>query len=90
MFLKELQSNETIRFRVPGQVARAIEKVKAECDLLGWKFSLNEEIARMILKACKHALTEIEAEKKRREKLNKESQKGSSVPEAKQYRLPLS
>ena len=90
MFLKELQSNETVRFRVPGQVARAIEKVKAESELLEWKFSLNEEIARMIMKACRQAMTEIEAEKKRREKLNKESQKNSSGPEAKQHRLPIS
>lgn len=90
MFLKEVEPNKTVRFRVPGHVAREFEKVRAESERLGWKFWLNEEVARLILKSCRQALTEIDAEKKRREKLNKESQKDSSVPEAKQYRLPLS
>ncbi len=90
MFLIKIEPNETVRFRVPGHVAQEFEKVRAESERLGWKFGLNEEVARLILKSCRQALTEIDAEKKRREKLNKESQKDSSVPEAKQYRLPLS
>ena len=90
MFLKKIEPNETVRFRVPGHVAQEFKKVRAESELLGWKFELNEEVARLILKSCKQALTEIDAEKKRREKNGKESKKDSPVPEVKQYPLSLS
>lgn len=90
MFLKKIEPNETVRFRVPGHVAQEFEKVRVESERLGWKFGLNEEVTRLILKSCKQALTEIEAEKKRREKHSKESKNDSTAPEVKQYPLPLS
>ena len=33
MFLKKIEPNETVRFRVPGHVAQEFKKVRAESDL---------------------------------------------------------
>lgn len=66
MLVKEIQKNETVKFRVPGKVAEQIKLIKSECKKLEWKFVLNDEIAQLIEKQCHKALTEIQAELDRR------------------------
>ena len=62
MIIKKIQTNETVKFRVPAEVAEQIRYIQDQCKILGWKFTLNDEIADLIAKKCKHALREIDTE----------------------------
>ncbi|NCC61264.1 MAG: hypothetical protein EOM12_10045 [Verrucomicrobiae bacterium] len=62
MIVKKIQTNETVKFRVPADVAGQIQHIQDQCKNLGWKFTLNDEIADLIAKKCKQALREIDAE----------------------------
>ncbi len=53
MIIKKIQTNETVKFRVPAEVAGQIRRIEAQCKNLGWKFTLNDEIADLIAKKCK-------------------------------------
>jgi len=68
MLVREIQQNETIKFRVPSQVAQQIRLIKSECNKLDWKFVLNDEISQFLEKQCRKALTEIETELDRRKR----------------------
>jgi len=62
MIVKKIQTNETVKFRVPAEVAEQIQHIQDQCKNLGWKFTLNDEITDLIAKKCKQALLEIDAE----------------------------
>ncbi|NCC83713.1 MAG: hypothetical protein EOM03_06245 [Clostridia bacterium] len=62
MIVKKIQTNETVKFRVPAEVAGQIQHIQDQCKNLGWKFTLNDEIADLIAKKCKQALREINTE----------------------------
>lgn len=66
MIIKKIQKNESVKFRVPVEVAETIKSIKADCLELGWKFTLEQEIADAILKTCRKAAKEIEQEKAER------------------------
>jgi hypothetical protein len=68
MLVKEIQKNETVKFRVPGKVAEQIKLIKTKCKELDWKFELNDEIAKLIEKQCRIAFDEIQAELDHRKK----------------------
>lgn len=63
MIIKKVQRNESVKFRVPAEVAELIKTIKVDCEALGWKFTLEHEIAEAILKTCRKAAKEIEQEK---------------------------
>lgn len=69
MIIKKIQRNESVKFRVPVEVAETIKSIKADCLELGWKFTLEQEIADAILKTCRKAAKEIEQEKADRAKM---------------------
>jgi len=62
MIVREIQKNETVKFRVPGKVAEQIRLIKTKCKELDWKFELNDEIAKLIEKQCRIAFDEIQTE----------------------------
>jgi hypothetical protein len=68
MLFKEIQKNETLKFRVPDKVAEQFKLIKIKCKELDWKFELNDEIAKLIEKQCRIAFDEIQAELDRRKK----------------------
>lgn len=69
MIIKNIQKNESVKFRVPVEVAEMIKAIKADCADLGWKFTLEDEIAEAILKTCRKAAKEIVQEKAERAKI---------------------
>lgn len=80
MIIKKILTNETVKFRVPVDVAEQIRRIQDQCKTLGWKFTLNDEIADLIAKKCKQALREIENEISLRAKQDAQSESLSSSP----------
>ncbi len=90
MIVKKIQTNETVKFRVPAEVAGQIQHIQDQCKNLGWKFTLNDEIADLIAKKCKQALREIDAEVAARAKQATDGEPLSSSPSTKNDRSKLS